>query len=539
MRLLDDPRRTGLAIFGIWLLLTLLALLGRHATAIDETRYLSAAWDMWQRGDLLVPHLNGEPYHHKPPLLFWLIHLSWLLFGVSEWAARLIPALTGLAGALLAMPLAAQLWPGNRRLVSLAAWLVFSTTFWTLWTSAVMFDLLIGVCAEIALLGLLMAWRGRGGLSWLIAGAGLGLGILAKGPVIFLYVLPAALLAPWWMTERRPPSWRGWYGGVVVAVVVGLAIGLSWALPAAAAGGEDYANHLLWGQTAGRVVESFAHRRPFWWYLPLLPVLLFPWSLWPPLWRGVRARWRAGWDSGERLALLSAVAALAVFSLISGKQTHYLLPIFPLLALFAARALSVDASGRRPKGWVYALPAAPPALLGLLLLVLPSTGLLARHAEWADQLSPVCGVLILLAVLLALLVKGRLTSVVWPGMLSILFLAASFAGVFSEVARNYEVNVLGSAIGEAQREGRSVAVFAKYHGEFNFAGRLTQPIQEIALDDFDSWLARHPRGVIVLRAVRPPQAEDTGIRAWQRYRLSYLELRDAAAWQPNAAAADL
>ena len=53
------------------------------------------------------------------------------------------------------------------------------------------------------------------------------------------------------------------------------AIGLGWALPAAAAGGEDYANHILWGQTAGRVVESFAHRRPFWWYLPLLPLLSY------------------------------------------------------------------------------------------------------------------------------------------------------------------------------------------------------------------------------------------------------------------------
>jgi len=219
---------------------------------------------MWQRGDFLVPHLNGEPYHHKPPLLFWLIHLSWTLFGVSEWAARLIPAVIGLVGALLAMPLAAQLWPGKRRLASLAAWVVFSTTFWTLWTSAVMFDLLVAVCAEVALLGMLMAWRGRIGPGWLIAGVGIGLGILAKGPVIFIYVLPAMLLAPWWMTERRPGSWLGWYAGVVGAIVLGAAIGLSWALPAAAAGGESYSNHLLWGQTAGRVVESFAHRRPIW-----------------------------------------------------------------------------------------------------------------------------------------------------------------------------------------------------------------------------------------------------------------------------------
>jgi 4-amino-4-deoxy-L-arabinose transferase-like glycosyltransferase len=540
MILLDRPRQTGLTIIGIWLILTLLALLGRHATAIDETRYLSAAWEMWQRGDFLVPHLNGEPYHHKPPLLFWLIHLSWALLGVSEWAARLIPAVIGLAGALLAMPLASQLWPGKRRLASLAAWVVFSTTFWTLWTSAVMFDLLVAVCAEIALLGMLMAWRGRVGPGWLITGIGIGLGILAKGPVIFLYVLPAALLAPWWMTERRPRSWGRWYGGVVGAIALGALIGLSWALPAAAAGGESYANHLLWGQTAGRVVESFAHRRPIWWYLPLLPLLLFPWSLWQPLWRGVRERWREGWDSGERLSLLSTVTGIGIFSLVSGKQAHYLLPFFPLLALFAARALGSEDSRHGSKAWwVFALPVAPVVLLGILLFALPDTGVLERHAAWADQLSPLGGALIVLSALLSLLVARRLSPSVWPGMLSVLFLAASFAWVFSDVSRSYEVNGMGLAIGKAQREGHMVAVFGKYHGEFNFAGRLTQPVEEIGHANFAAWLALHPDGVIVVRADHPTKGEERGLRYSQPYRLSYMELRDAASWQPHESTSDL
>ena len=253
----------------------------------------------------------------------------------------------------------------------------------------------------------------------------------------------------------------------------------------------------------------------------------------------MRERWRGGWDSGERFALLSAATSLAIFSLVSGKQTHYLLPIFPLISLFAARALDCAVAQPDPKGWVYALPALPLALFGLLLLVLPGTGMLTQHAEWAGQLSPLGGVLILLAVTLALLLKWRLPSVVWPGVLSVLFLAATFSGIFSQVASNYEVNVLGSAIGEAQREGRAVVVFGKYHGEFNFAGRLTQPVREIAFADFSDWLQRHPNGVIVVRAAQPPQPGEGGIRSWQRYRLSYLELRDAASWEPNEATADL
>ncbi|VAW80265.1 Polymyxin resistance protein ArnT, undecaprenyl phosphate-alpha-L-Ara4N transferase; Melittin resistance protein PqaB, partial [hydrothermal vent metagenome] len=36
----------------------------RPLLPVDETRYLSVAWEMWWRGDFLVPYLNGEAYHH-------------------------------------------------------------------------------------------------------------------------------------------------------------------------------------------------------------------------------------------------------------------------------------------------------------------------------------------------------------------------------------------------------------------------------------------------------------------------------------------
>ena len=71
----------ALAALQLWL---------RPLLPVDETRYLAVAWEMWWRGDFLLPWLNGEPYSHKPPLLFWLIHALWALFGVSELAARLL-----------------------------------------------------------------------------------------------------------------------------------------------------------------------------------------------------------------------------------------------------------------------------------------------------------------------------------------------------------------------------------------------------------------------------------------------------------------
>src|SRR5439155_9997210 len=59
----------------------------------DEGRYAEIAREMLVRGDWVVPHLQGEPYLDKPPLLYWLVVLSYKAFGVHDWAARVVPAL--------------------------------------------------------------------------------------------------------------------------------------------------------------------------------------------------------------------------------------------------------------------------------------------------------------------------------------------------------------------------------------------------------------------------------------------------------------
>src|SRR6185312_2993924 len=80
----------------IWAILVAAGLYLRPPLPVDETRYLAVAWEMWNGGNYLVPHLNGIPYHHKPPLLFWLMTLGWAVFGVSETWARLVAPLFGL-----------------------------------------------------------------------------------------------------------------------------------------------------------------------------------------------------------------------------------------------------------------------------------------------------------------------------------------------------------------------------------------------------------------------------------------------------------
>jgi 4-amino-4-deoxy-L-arabinose transferase-like glycosyltransferase len=48
------------------------AFAARPLWPIGEIRYAAVGWEMWTRGDFLVPYLYGEPYSHKAPLLFAL-----------------------------------------------------------------------------------------------------------------------------------------------------------------------------------------------------------------------------------------------------------------------------------------------------------------------------------------------------------------------------------------------------------------------------------------------------------------------------------
>jgi hypothetical protein len=96
--------------------------------------------------------------------------------------------------------------------------------------------------------------------------------------VILLHVLPVAVVAP----GGRPPQGRA--GKVVsrsCSRVCWCAIALAWALPAGYFGGEAYRRAIFWGQTAGACRNRSRIARPWWYYAPLLPAILFPWLVWP------------------------------------------------------------------------------------------------------------------------------------------------------------------------------------------------------------------------------------------------------------------
>lgn len=452
----------------LWLALLVAGLVLRPPLPVDETRYLTVAWEMRQGGHWLVPHLNGATYAHKPPLLFWSINLVWTIFGVGEWSARLVAPLFAAASLALLLPIARLLWPDRPAIGPRAALILSGTALWAVFSSLTMFDAIMGFWTLLGLLGLLNlgARPLRGAL---ILGAALGAGVLTKGPVILVYLLPVAILAP---LLHPLTDWRTHAGGVLLSVALSVAIALTWALPAAERGGPAFAGELLLDQTAGRMVESFAHRRPAWWYLPLLPLLLAPWVFVPALWRGLRDAGGRG-DRAVRWLAAGALASLLAFSAISGKQAHYLLPLLPLMALVAARLLD-DGAWREGRPIAFAAAAVP-----------------------------------------ALLVAGQLVAAPW-------------------LAPRYDVRPMAERIKAMERAGQPYAWLGRHHGQFGFAGRLEKPVPELTAETAPAWIAANPDGVLVRAVDGKRLAEFEGVpllerRPWRGRWMIALAASDVAA----------
>lgn len=482
----------------------------RPLLPVDETRYMTVAWEMWQSGNLLVPHLNHVPYSDKPPLLFWLVNLAWLLTGgPSAWAARLVPLLAAAATTGAVAGLARLLWPERAALHRHAPLIAASGGLLLVFATLVRFDLLVTACAAWALLGIAQAGR-RDPSAWLLVAFALGLGLLAKGPVVMVFALPPALLAPLWLRRRPPGGWLLWYAGLLGALAGAAAMGLAWALPAASAGGEAYGDSLLWGQTAHRVAGAHDHAHAFWFYLLALPVLLVPWLLWPAFWRGLARCRRERPDEGLRFCLVALLAALLVMSAFSAKQIHYLLPAMPLLALAVARLVDGDdvpGSGIRPL-------AALLAVIGLAALLAAVLGpmLAGEHSGAFLAGIGLAGPFLLLAGAAAMLLLGRRRAL--GGATAILAATTIFvaglhlAGAGGIFAR-YD---LAPAAGEVARHQQGgIAYGHDYAGEFGFLGRLDVPVEEVGVAGFGAWLDAHPGGIALLNyrdlpadAPRPP-----------------------------------
>ncbi len=515
----------------LYVAVALIAIFMQPPMPLHSTRALAVAWDMWAHHQFWVPHINGAPYSEKAPLLFWLIHAGWAVFGVNAVWPRVLMVLIGATQLVLAQALARRLFPEHAWVQRSTPWLLMGLAFGFLFGLQVMYDSLLAVWVLAAFLCLVP--RRGGAPNWLGWAICIGLGCLTKGPVMLVHVAPAWLLGPWWSPSARASRTR-WYGFGALALLGGAVLLAAWVVPAVYLGGPAYTHNLLFKQTGGRVVDAFIHQRPFWWYLPWLPVLLFPFVLWPRMWMAV-VQLRRPLVPGLRLLLAWLVPAFVIFSAFSGKQSYYLVPELPAAAIALAMAITLlhtrDPAAAR-SAWLRAWPLAVACVaFAVLLFALPGladAGRLPDH--WLRDLAPVgapFGVLyLLLAALVLLPGRGELRRIAAASLLGSAAAYALFALAFYPA---FDMRPAAQVLAHAEAQGHAIGNLGLYDGQFEFMGRMTQPVARLYEGgSLQRFAARHPHGLVLAYPDRLVAADLRYAELVQPYRGTWLVLWNAA-----------
>ena len=375
----------GTAVLLALLLALLVFQLGRAPLlGPDEPRYARVAVEMARRGDLVTPTLGGQPWLEKPALYYWLAGAAFRVLGETETAARL----PSVAGALLLVGatalVGARLYGGA---AGLQAGFVLATSLlvFAYGRAAAMDMLLAGtLTAGLGLIALrLLGVAGR--LAVPFGHAFLGLAVLAKGPLGVLLpglvVLAYLALTRQWRFARELFAPRALLAVALVALPWYLAVGL--------AQGSRFVEVFFLNHNLQRFTSTIHnHPGPFWYYVPVLVGLMFPWS--GLVLAGV-ASLRPRLSRTDLLVALWLGLPLLFFSAAGSKLPGYALPCLPPLALLCGRVAARFDQAR----WELPFWAGPRAvaLVGLLLGALigvagPAWLYRAGDPGWVGALTP-------------------------------------------------------------------------------------------------------------------------------------------------------
>ena len=336
--------RVALAVLGAGFLVTA-GLIGLFEST--ETRYAEIAREMLASGDWLTPRLDGILHLHKPPLAYWASAAGMAVFGVGSWGARIPVALASIVSLACVGRIAARRFAGWGAPPARAIWVLGSMVLFAALGRSLASDPFLTAAV-------LLYWA-LAPSPWALGA--LGLGFLAKGPVVFLHTALPVLVAALWGRDRRtlsllgPP--RGW--------LLFAAIALPWYLILAARI-PGLLSYLLGNQLWGRYATT-VHQRggPPSYFVAVAIVGAAPWT--GALLIGLRRAWRERSSPDSRLLLSWFLAPLVFLSFSGSKLPAYLLPSAAASALLAARELD-----RRAARWSAALTLIALAVVGGLAL---------------------------------------------------------------------------------------------------------------------------------------------------------------------------
>ena len=312
------------------------------------------ARNMLTSGDWVTARLDGVVYMEKAPLIYWMMAVSYKIFGVHDWSARIPVVLASISLAWITA--AFGMWAFGR-LAGFYAGLCISTCVGLfLFTRIQIPDVMVAAAMALSMWSFLRAIdddeaRPR---TWaLVFAATLGTSLLLKS--LIGVVFPVAACVVYLAVTRQFGLWRRLRPLSGIAVVI--AIAAPWHILATlrnppyldltlhSAPGEYHG--FLWFFVMNEQVLRFLNLRyprdyntvPRVWFWLFHLVWLFPWSVYLPA--VARLSFRPVDRAGKtRLLALCWTGFVLVFFTFSTTQEYYSMPCYPALALLLASAMA-------------------------------------------------------------------------------------------------------------------------------------------------------------------------------------------------------
>lgn len=369
LKFLEKPLIIILILLALSCYLYFLQLDKLALTDPDETFYAQTAKEMFQKGEWLTPMLYGKPQFEKPILFYWLIEISYAVFGINEFAVRFPSALFGFLG-LAGVYLLGRLLFNNRTgifsAIVLATCLEYVVLSIGCVTDMVLFTLLL-----FGALFFLCAQVRQKSYFYLLSSAAFALATLTKGPIGLL--LPGFIILIYLFIVKDFALFKK-VSVLAGALTVFLLIAAPWYMIMYKIHGKEFIDAFFGFQNITRFTTP-EHRigSQVYYNIPIVLGGFFPWSVFLPL--GFWYFFKKAFSDAKRRHYIFVLLWFAVififFTISSTKLPTYIFPCFMSLALITGKMwddLCLNAASGLPVKW---FRASYYFLIAIVLLAFP------------------------------------------------------------------------------------------------------------------------------------------------------------------------